>query len=121
MDAEAKEFSINLHPAQKLLNAAYQDVMDFLNWTKVAIVYEDDYGKIMEPQKKLSECWNIRSGSDYFYSLERPVKILAEPRRSQAIFFRRSASVFIFFNEQIDVKCNIMLFKTFFFSPTFCS
>ncbi|XP_043273099.1 glutamate receptor ionotropic, kainate 2-like isoform X2 [Venturia canescens] len=46
LDAEAKEFSINLHPAQKLLNAAYQDVMDFLNWTKVAIVYEDDYGLV---------------------------------------------------------------------------
>nr|QHN69178.1 ionotropic receptor 9 [Sirex noctilio] len=44
LDAEAKEFSINLHPAQTLLNAAYQDVMAFLNWTKVAIVYEDDYG-----------------------------------------------------------------------------
>ncbi|XP_015110641.1 glutamate receptor ionotropic, kainate 2 [Diachasma alloeum] len=44
LDAEAKEFSINLHPAQTLLNSAYQDVMFFLNWTKVAIIYEDDYG-----------------------------------------------------------------------------
>lgn len=44
LEAEAKEFSINLHPAQTLLNAAYQDVMAFLNWTKVAIIYEDDYG-----------------------------------------------------------------------------
>ncbi|KAG7196449.1 hypothetical protein KM043_013099 [Ampulex compressa] len=44
LDTEAKEFSINLHPAQSLLNAAYQDVMEFLNWTKVAIIYEDDYG-----------------------------------------------------------------------------
>ncbi|XP_011303607.1 glutamate receptor ionotropic, kainate 2 isoform X4 [Fopius arisanus] len=44
LDAEAKEFSINLHPAQALLNSAYQDVMFFLNWTKVAIIYEDDYG-----------------------------------------------------------------------------
>lgn len=44
LDSEAKEFSINLHPAQTLLNAAYQDVMAYLNWTKVAIVYEDDYG-----------------------------------------------------------------------------
>ncbi|XP_034937013.1 glutamate receptor ionotropic, kainate 2-like isoform X2 [Chelonus insularis] len=46
LDSEAKEFSINLHPAQNLLNSAYQDVMKFLNWTKVAIVYEDDYGLI---------------------------------------------------------------------------
>ncbi|XP_072754898.1 glutamate receptor ionotropic, kainate 2 isoform X1 [Anoplolepis gracilipes] len=46
LDAEAKEFSINLHPAQSLLNIAYQDVMEFLNWTKVAIIYEDDYGLV---------------------------------------------------------------------------
>ncbi|XP_059470903.1 glutamate receptor ionotropic, kainate 2-like isoform X1 [Neocloeon triangulifer] len=46
LDPEFKEFSINLHPAQPLLNAAYQDVMAFLNWTRVAIVYEEDYGLI---------------------------------------------------------------------------
>ncbi|XP_020292525.1 glutamate receptor ionotropic, kainate 2-like isoform X4 [Pseudomyrmex gracilis] len=46
LDTEAKEFSINLYPAQSLLNTAYQDVMEFLNWTKVAIIYEDDYGLI---------------------------------------------------------------------------
>ncbi|XP_068994305.1 glutamate receptor ionotropic, kainate 2 isoform X3 [Neodiprion pinetum] len=46
LEAEAKEFSINLHPAQTLLNTAYQDVMGFLNWTKVAIIYEDDYGLV---------------------------------------------------------------------------
>ncbi|XP_033607886.1 glutamate receptor ionotropic, kainate 2 isoform X13 [Cryptotermes secundus] len=46
LDADYKEFSINLHPAQPLLNSAFQDVMAFLNWTKVAIVYEEDYGLI---------------------------------------------------------------------------
>ncbi|XP_051161373.1 glutamate receptor ionotropic, kainate 2-like [Leptopilina boulardi] len=46
LDTEAKEFSINLHPAQTLLNNAYQDIMAFLNWTKVAIIYEEDYGLI---------------------------------------------------------------------------
>jgi ionotropic kainate glutamate receptor 2 len=45
LDADYKEFSINLHPAQPLLNSAFQDVMAFLNWTKVAIVYEEDYGE----------------------------------------------------------------------------
>lgn len=39
------EFSINLHPAQNLINAALQDVMSYLNWTRVAIVFEKDYGK----------------------------------------------------------------------------
>ncbi|KAJ9579736.1 hypothetical protein L9F63_004662, partial [Diploptera punctata] len=39
-----KEFSINLHPSQEHMNHAFKDVMTFLNWTKVAIVYEEDYG-----------------------------------------------------------------------------
>ena len=40
-----KEFSINLHPSQEHMNHAFKDVMTFLNWTKVAIIYEEDYGK----------------------------------------------------------------------------
>ncbi|XP_011330538.1 glutamate receptor ionotropic, kainate 1 isoform X4 [Ooceraea biroi] len=39
-----KEFSINLHPAQDHLNKAFKDLMSFLNWTRVAIIYEEDYG-----------------------------------------------------------------------------
>ncbi|XP_068900417.1 glutamate receptor ionotropic, kainate 2-like isoform X1 [Tenebrio molitor] len=46
LDTDVREFSINLHPAQHLLNTAFQDVMAFLNWTKVAIIYEEDYGLI---------------------------------------------------------------------------
>ncbi|XP_039277722.1 glutamate receptor ionotropic, kainate 2 isoform X7 [Nilaparvata lugens] len=46
LDSEYKEFSINLHPAQTLLNNAFYDVIDFLNWTRVAIIYEEDYGLI---------------------------------------------------------------------------
>lgn len=40
-----KEFSINLYPAQDHLNKAFKDLMFFLNWTRVAIIYEEDYGK----------------------------------------------------------------------------
>jgi ionotropic kainate glutamate receptor 2 len=46
-----KEFSINLHPSQEHMNHAFKDVMAFLNWTKVAIVYEEDYGKIQSSYK----------------------------------------------------------------------
>ncbi|KAL3284159.1 hypothetical protein HHI36_018327 [Cryptolaemus montrouzieri] len=46
LEPDYREFSINLYPAQHLLNAAFQDVMAFLNWTRVAIVYEEDYGII---------------------------------------------------------------------------
>lgn len=41
----SKELSINLHPSQENMNRAYKDLMTFLNWTKVAIIYEEDYGK----------------------------------------------------------------------------
>lgn len=40
-----KEFSINLHPSQQHINSAYKDLMSFLNWTKVAIIYEEDFGE----------------------------------------------------------------------------
>lgn len=40
-----KDYSINLHPSQQHINNAYKDLMVFLNWTKVAIIYEEDYGK----------------------------------------------------------------------------
>ena len=41
-----KEFSINLYPSQSILNQAYKDIMKYLNWTKVAILYEFDYGLV---------------------------------------------------------------------------
>lgn len=45
LDTQPKEFSINLYPSQEQMNIAYKDLMLFLNWTKVAIIYEEDYGK----------------------------------------------------------------------------
>ncbi|XP_023309783.1 glutamate receptor ionotropic, kainate 2 [Anoplophora glabripennis] len=39
----SKELSINLHPSQEHMNKAFKDLMMFLNWTKVAIIYEEDY------------------------------------------------------------------------------
>ncbi|XP_036344825.1 glutamate receptor ionotropic, kainate 1-like [Rhagoletis pomonella] len=43
-DTNFKEFSINLYPSKRLLSLAHRDLMIFLNWTKTAIIYEDDYG-----------------------------------------------------------------------------
>lgn len=48
LDTGIKEFSINLYPAQTLLNNAFIDTMKFLNWTKVAIIYEQNYGKSLD-------------------------------------------------------------------------
>ncbi|TDG40067.1 hypothetical protein AWZ03_013514 [Drosophila navojoa] len=45
LEVSAKEFSINLYPSQNIMNLAYRDLMMYLNWTKVAIIYEEDYGK----------------------------------------------------------------------------
>ncbi|XP_055372233.1 glutamate receptor ionotropic, kainate 2 isoform X4 [Condylostylus longicornis] len=44
LDSNLKEFSINLYPSQHYMNIAYRDLMIFLNWTKVAIIYEEDFG-----------------------------------------------------------------------------
>ena len=41
-----KAFSINVYPPVDQINQAFMDVMFFLNWTKVAIIYEEDSGKI---------------------------------------------------------------------------
>ncbi|XP_030379355.1 glutamate receptor ionotropic, kainate 2 isoform X1 [Scaptodrosophila lebanonensis] len=44
LETNVKEFSINLYPSHHLMNLAYRDLMVYLNWTKVAIIYEEDYG-----------------------------------------------------------------------------
>ncbi|XP_017869147.1 PREDICTED: glutamate receptor ionotropic, kainate 2 isoform X3 [Drosophila arizonae] len=44
LEVSVKEFSINLYPSQNIMNLAYRDLMMYLNWTKVAIIYEEDYG-----------------------------------------------------------------------------
>lgn len=46
IDNNYKESSLNLHPSQDLMNQAYKDMMLFLNWTRAAILYEDEYGLI---------------------------------------------------------------------------
>ncbi|CAL1283893.1 unnamed protein product [Larinioides sclopetarius] len=42
VESEEKEFSINLYPSPWLLGRAIRDLTKYLNWTKVAIIYEDD-------------------------------------------------------------------------------
>ncbi len=46
MDSEYKPYSINVYPPIDIINKAFMDVMFFLNWTKVAIIYEEDQGKL---------------------------------------------------------------------------
>ncbi|XP_057374823.1 glutamate receptor ionotropic, kainate 2-like isoform X2 [Daphnia carinata] len=47
MDSEYKPYSINVYPPIDTINKAFMDVMFFLNWTKVAIIYEEDQGLVM--------------------------------------------------------------------------
>jgi glutamate receptor, ionotropic, invertebrate len=44
-DDRNKEFSINIFPSQTILNKAMFDVMKFLNWTRCAIIYEQEAGE----------------------------------------------------------------------------
>lgn len=52
-ETQPKKFSINLHPSQQHINNAYKDLMVYLNWTKVAIIYEEDYGSYFEIHSKM--------------------------------------------------------------------
>ncbi|XP_037043818.1 glutamate receptor ionotropic, kainate 2 isoform X3 [Bradysia coprophila] len=52
-DHEQRDFSINLHPSQEHINNAYRDLIIFLNWTKVAIIYEEDYASGLFKQHEL--------------------------------------------------------------------
>ncbi|XP_068222545.1 glutamate receptor ionotropic, kainate 2-like [Palaemon carinicauda] len=67
MEPQEKEFSINLYPSHQYLNQAYKDMIQFLKWKKVAIVYEEDFGlmKLQEiirsPPSKSIEIY-IRQG-----------------------------------------------------------
>lgn len=40
-----KEFSVNLYPSQTLMNVAVHDLIKYLNWTKVAVIYEQNHGE----------------------------------------------------------------------------
>lgn len=39
-----QQLAIHLNPSQALINNAFKDVMRFLNWTKIAIIYERRHG-----------------------------------------------------------------------------
>ena len=39
------EISLNLYPDHTILGNAMRQLIDYLNWTKIAIIYEDDEGK----------------------------------------------------------------------------
>lgn len=68
LEYSSKEFSVNLYPAHSFLTLAYRDIMVYLNWTKVAIIYEEDYGEytlvnniMMAPQLQKFLISNFRS------------------------------------------------------------
>ncbi|XP_045462380.1 glutamate receptor ionotropic, kainate 1 isoform X2 [Harmonia axyridis] len=71
-EPHSKELSINLHPSQEHMNKAFKDLMTFLNWTKVAIIYEEDYGlfKLQDMMKAPANAKNemyIRQASPSSY------------------------------------------------------
>lgn len=109
LDTEAKEFSINLHPAQTLLNNAYQDIMAFLNWTKVAIIYEEDYGLIKlrelarSPKLKDIEIY-MRQADPGTYK-----QILAESKSKEIRNFivdTKSKNMHLFLNTVLQLQMN---------------
>ncbi|XP_043478783.1 glutamate receptor ionotropic, kainate 2 isoform X2 [Leptopilina heterotoma] len=75
-----KEFSINLYPAQDHLNKAFKDLMSFLNWTKVAIIYEEDYGLfklqdlVKTPPSTKTEMYIRQAGPDTYRQVLREIR-----------------------------------------------
>lgn len=57
MDSEYKPYSINVYPPIDVINKAFMDVMFFLNWTKAAIIYEEDQGKLYNSSSSI-ECFS---------------------------------------------------------------
>ncbi|KAH7645139.1 glutamate receptor [Dermatophagoides farinae] len=46
LETELKEFSINLYPSPMIIGKALRDLIVYLNWTKIAVIYEDDISLI---------------------------------------------------------------------------
>ncbi|XP_076173789.1 glutamate receptor ionotropic, kainate 2 isoform X2 [Ptiloglossa arizonensis] len=75
-----KEFSINLYPSQDHLNKAFKDLMSFLNWTRVAIIYEEDYGLfklqdlVKSPPSARTEMYIRQAGPGSYRQVLREVK-----------------------------------------------
>jgi glutamate receptor, ionotropic, invertebrate len=44
---QREEFIINIYPAQNMVNKAIHDVMKFLNWTRCALIHENNEGMIL--------------------------------------------------------------------------
>lgn len=42
LELEVKEISINLYPSPAMIGDALRNLITYLNWTKVAVVYEED-------------------------------------------------------------------------------
>jgi len=44
-DLARRHFVTDMFPSRGQLGRAFRDLIDFLNWTKIAIVYDDEEGK----------------------------------------------------------------------------
>ncbi|XP_026846852.1 glutamate receptor ionotropic, kainate 2 isoform X2 [Drosophila persimilis] len=69
LEMNSKEFSVNLYPSHNVLTLAYRDLMVYLNWTKVAIIYEEDYGlfNLMHSSNEMKTEMYIRQASPETY------------------------------------------------------
>ncbi|XP_046446549.1 glutamate receptor ionotropic, kainate 2-like isoform X3 [Daphnia pulex] len=114
------ELSINLHPSQEVLNAAYKDLMRFLNWTKVAIIYEDEGGLLRlqdlvrsPPTSKMEV--HIRQGTVNTYR-----QVLREIKQrdiNNIIVDTRTEHVHIFFRAVLQLQMNDYQYHYLFASP----
>ncbi|XP_028968488.1 glutamate receptor ionotropic, kainate 2 [Galendromus occidentalis] len=46
LETDVKDFSINLHPDSQVMGNSLKDLVSYLNWTKIAVLYQDDISLI---------------------------------------------------------------------------
>ncbi|XP_022689054.1 glutamate receptor ionotropic, kainate 2-like [Varroa jacobsoni] len=46
LETDVKDFSINLHPDPQVMGNSLKDLVSYLNWTKIAVLYQDDISLI---------------------------------------------------------------------------
>ncbi|XP_052133234.1 glutamate receptor ionotropic, kainate 2-like [Frankliniella occidentalis] len=96
-DTHYREFSINLHPSQDMLNRAFIDLMGFLNWTKVAVIYEEDSGlmRLRDLVREDTELYVRQADPAYYRAVLKDIKakeiynLIVDTRADTMRFFLR--------------------------------
>ncbi|EDW83543.2 uncharacterized protein Dwil_GK13656 [Drosophila willistoni] len=106
LESNGKEFSINLYPSYNILTMAYRDLMMYLNWTKVAVIYEEDYGlfNLMHSSTELRTEMYIRQASPDTY--RQVLRAIRQKEIYKIIVDTNPANIKQFFRSILQLQMN---------------